>query len=263
MTFLQPFILFGLPLVLVPVLIHFLNRMRYRTVAWAAMMFLLTATRQSVRHAKLREILLLICRMAAVLFLIFFLARPLAGGWLGWAFHGAPDTVVLLIDRSPSMELHVQQDQPSKRVIALRRLAEAGRALEGRTRFVLIDSATRKGTEISSLSFLNDLPQTQPSDASADIPDLLQAAVDYVAANQSGRTEFWLASDLQVGDWQPENAARWAEVAARINGVAAGRAGSQLRSRRTRESGTSAEKYFRRSRRKRVAAKSAPRRNYS
>jgi len=213
MTFLQPYILWALPLVLVPVLIHFLNRMRYRTVAWAAMMFLLAATRQSVRHAKLREILLLACRVLAVLFLLFFLARPLAGGWLGWAFHGAPDTIVLLLDRSPSMELN------GKRAAVVRRLAEAARELEGRTRFVLIDSATRKPTEVSSPSFLAELPQTQPADASGNIPDLLQAAADYVASSQSGRTEFWLASDLQSADWQPDNAARWAEVAARISAL--------------------------------------------
>lgn len=213
MTFLQPYILWALPLVLVPVLIHFLNRMRYRTVAWAAMMFLLAATRQSVRHAKLREILLLACRVLAVLFLLVFLARPLAGGWLGWAFHGAPDTVVLLLDRSPSMELN------GKRAAVVRRFAEAARELEGHTRFVLIDSATRKPTEVSSPSFLAELPQTQPADASGNIPDLLQAAADYVAASQSGRTEFWLASDLQAADWQPDNAARWAEVSARISAL--------------------------------------------
>ncbi|MCG3149364.1 MAG: hypothetical protein PCFJNLEI_02824 [Verrucomicrobiae bacterium] len=213
MTFLQPYLLWALPLVLVPVLIHFLNRMRYRTVAWAAMMFLLTATRQSVRHAKLREILLLACRVLAVLFLILFLARPLAGGWLGWAFHGAPDTVVLLLDRSPSMELN------GKRAAVVSRLAEAARELDGSTRFVLIDSLTRKPTEVGSPGLLAELPQTQPADASGSIPDLLQAAVDYVAASQSGRTEFWLASDLQASDWQPDNVARWAEVSARISAL--------------------------------------------
>lgn len=217
MTFLQPYLLWALPLVAVPVLIHFLNRMRYRTVAWAAMMFLLAATRQSVRHAKLREILLLACRVAAVLFLILFLARPLAGGWLGWAFHGVPDTIVLLLDRSPSMETRVGQE--SKRTLALKRLHDAARALEGRSRFVVIDSTMRKATELSTLALLEELPQTQPSDAGANVPDLLQAAVDYVSSRQCGRTEFWLASDLQTADWQPENAARWAEVATRIGAL--------------------------------------------
>ena len=47
MNFLQPFLLWGLPLVFVPVVIHLLNRMRYRTVAWAAMMFVMAAMKHS------------------------------------------------------------------------------------------------------------------------------------------------------------------------------------------------------------------------
>ena len=48
MTFLQPFIMLGLPLVLVPVIIHLLNRLRHRPKPWAAMRFLLSATRSSI-----------------------------------------------------------------------------------------------------------------------------------------------------------------------------------------------------------------------
>ena len=43
MTFLQPFILWGLPLILIPVIIHLLNRRRFKRVDWAAMDFLLEA----------------------------------------------------------------------------------------------------------------------------------------------------------------------------------------------------------------------------
>src|SRR5438132_14401197 len=84
MTFLQPFILWGLPLALLPLVIHLLNRMRYRSIHWAAMSFLLSASRASTRYAKLRQILVLLCRIGALLALVFAVARPLAGGWLGW-----------------------------------------------------------------------------------------------------------------------------------------------------------------------------------
>jgi len=86
MTFLQSSLLWGLPLVALPVLIHLLNRMRYRTMPWAAMMFLLTASRHSVRHARLRHLLLLLCRVLVLVALIVALARPLVGGWAGWAW---------------------------------------------------------------------------------------------------------------------------------------------------------------------------------
>ena len=89
MTFLQPYILWGLPLVLLPVLIHLINRLRHRRQPWAAMRFLIAATRSSISHARLRQILVLMFRVLAVLMLILFLSRPLAGGWLGWAVSSA------------------------------------------------------------------------------------------------------------------------------------------------------------------------------
>ena len=103
MTFLQPWILWGLPLILIPVLIHLINRMRHRPQRWAAMQFLLAANRTSTSHAKLRQILVMLFRMLAVLMLVLFLSRPLAGGWLGWALSSAPDAILILLDRSASM----------------------------------------------------------------------------------------------------------------------------------------------------------------
>src|ERR1700722_15809103 len=105
MTFLQPFVLLGLPLVLVPVIIHLLNRLRHRPKPWAAMRFLLSATRSSTSHTKLRQFLILLFRVLAVAMLLIFLARPLAGGWLGFAVSSAPDAIILLLDRSASMEV--------------------------------------------------------------------------------------------------------------------------------------------------------------
>ena len=79
MTFLQPFILYGLPLVLTPILIHLLNRRRYKTHNWAAMRFLVMATRSSTSRAKLKQFLILLFRTLAVLCLVLFLGRPLVG----------------------------------------------------------------------------------------------------------------------------------------------------------------------------------------
>src|SRR5271155_1869287 len=107
MTFLQPWVLLGLPLVFLPIIIHLLNRLRHRPKPWAAMRFLLSATRSSTSHAKLRQFLILLCRVLAVAMLVLFLARPLAGGWLGWALSPAPDAILLLLDHSASMETDI------------------------------------------------------------------------------------------------------------------------------------------------------------
>src|SRR5688572_12115947 len=104
MTFLQPFILWGLPLLLIPIIIHLLNRLRHRPQPWGAMRFLRSANQSSISQAKLRQLLVLLFRVLTVVALVFFLSRPLAGGWLGWALSPAPEVILLVLDRSASME---------------------------------------------------------------------------------------------------------------------------------------------------------------
>src|SRR5947208_12090501 len=104
MSFLQPLLLAALPLVALPVIIHLINQRRYQTIHWGAMMFLLAANRMSRGYAKLRQMLILLFRMLAIAGLIFAVSRPLASGWLGRATGGRPDTTVILLDRSPSMQ---------------------------------------------------------------------------------------------------------------------------------------------------------------
>src|SRR5262249_20059167 len=151
--FLQPYILWGLPLILLPVVIHLINRMRHRPQPWAAMRFLISATRASTSHAKLRQFLVLLFRILAVLTLVLFLARPLAGGWMGWMLSSAPDVVVVLLDRSASMETKVSPSA-TKRDEALRLISQAAEQYQGVSHFILIDSALRTAQEVSNPSHL-------------------------------------------------------------------------------------------------------------
>ena len=143
MTFLQPNLLWALPLVLVPVVIHLITRLRHKPQPWAAMMFLVAASRASTSHAKLRQWLVLLFRVLAVLALILFLSRPLAGGWLGWAMAAAPDVILLVLDRSASMETKPGDGQPTRREQALRLFAEGAKPFERTSRLVLLDSALK------------------------------------------------------------------------------------------------------------------------
>ena len=59
MTFLQQAMLWGLFAVSVPIIIHLLNRRRFRTVDWGAMQFLLKATRDSRGKKRLKHLLIL------------------------------------------------------------------------------------------------------------------------------------------------------------------------------------------------------------
>ena len=215
MTFLQPFILWGLPLILLPVLIHLLNRMRHRPQPWAAMRFLVSATRSSVNNAKLRQWIILALRVLAVLMLILFLGRPLAGGWLGWALSPAPDAILILLDRSASMESTVPGSPNTKREQALETLVKAAEPFDESSHLILIDSASRTPQEMGRASVLKSLPQTAATETAADIPGLLASAVTWLLENRAGTAELWLASDLQKSSWHPEDP-RWQSLAAQL-----------------------------------------------
>ena len=91
---------------------------------------------------------------------------------------------------------------------------------------------------------LLDLPQTEPTDTAADIPGLLQAALDYITTNKTGRTDVWLLSDLAARPTGTPPGGRWQTLAQRLRRAAgralssallsAARAGRSRRDRRPR-----------------------------
>jgi hypothetical protein len=207
-TFLQPALLVALPLAALPVIIHLIHLYRRRQVKWAAMIFLLAAQRMNKGLSRLRQILILALRVLAIAALIFVITRPLAGGWLGLT-GGAPDTVLILLDRSASMEQQNMATGVSKRVAGLRNITKAiNDAVGTRSHLVLIDSATGTPQPLEKADALLDLPQTERTDTGADMPALLQSALDYISANKTGRTDVWLLSDLQQSDWDAASG-RW------------------------------------------------------
>ncbi len=74
------FAIAGLIVAVGPVVIHLLNRRRYRTVEWGAMAFLKKAMHRTRRALRLRDLLLLALRTAALLLFGLALARPFASG---------------------------------------------------------------------------------------------------------------------------------------------------------------------------------------
>ena len=71
----------------------------------------------------------------------------------------------------------------------------------GSNRWVLIDSATLTPRDIETPEALLESVAKQPSSASADLPELLQVAHDYIKENRTGQTEVWMLSDLRENDW--------------------------------------------------------------
>ena len=76
MSFLNPLLLFGLAAVAVPIIIHLLNRRKFRKIDWAAMKFVKLSIDQNQRRMKLEDLILLLLRCALLALLALALARP-------------------------------------------------------------------------------------------------------------------------------------------------------------------------------------------
>jgi len=221
MSFVNPILLAALPLMSLPIVIHLINQNRHRTMPWGAMMFLVTAKRMTKRMERLRHVLIMLMRMLAIGALIFAVSRPLARGrWTG-AGIGKTDTTLILLDRSVSMEAKDLQAGESKRSTALKKLSQFFRERDHGTHLVLIDGATGRRHTLDSTKGLTELPLTDATATSADIPRMLEAALDYLKANDSGRADIWICSDLSENDWDC-GSGRWAAIRrefARLEGV--------------------------------------------
>lgn len=98
-----PFLWWGLPFVAAPVVIHLINLLRHRKVRWAAMEFLLASQRKYRTRILLKQILLLLLRVAAVLGIVLAMAQPRWKTALGRMLGGATTAHVVLLDDSYSM----------------------------------------------------------------------------------------------------------------------------------------------------------------
>src|SRR5918993_412065 len=88
MAFLSPILLWGLALASVPIIIHLLNRRRFRLIDWAPMKYLKLTIKTNRRRMRIEQFLLLAVRTLAVVALILAVARPVLsatglGSWLG------------------------------------------------------------------------------------------------------------------------------------------------------------------------------------
>ena len=69
-------LLYALAAAAVPIVIHLLNRRKFREVPWAAMRFLLAAIRKNRRRIRIEQWLLLAIRTLVVLLVVTAMAKP-------------------------------------------------------------------------------------------------------------------------------------------------------------------------------------------
>jgi hypothetical protein len=104
MTFLNPFVLFGLVAASIPLLLHLLNLRKLQTIDFSSLTFLKELQQTKIRRLKLRQLLLLIIRTLLIIFIVLAFARPaIRGTILGSIGSHANSTVIIILDDSFTM----------------------------------------------------------------------------------------------------------------------------------------------------------------
>jgi hypothetical protein len=109
--FLNPwYMVAGGALVSAPIIIHLINRMRFKRIRWAAMEFLLKSQKRNRRRLIIEQLVLLALRCLLVLLAGFLVARFVGAVEQG----GAGTTHLVVLDDTPSMADHWTERGPSR-----------------------------------------------------------------------------------------------------------------------------------------------------
>jgi Aerotolerance regulator N-terminal/von Willebrand factor type A domain len=123
LSFLSPLFLFGVAAAAIPIAIHLFHRRTEPVVEFSAMRFLRRAPVEQSRRRRLREMLLLALRVAALLLLALAFARPFLSE--SAAALATPATMVL-VDTSVSMSAPGQFDRARTKAAEILRAAAPG-----------------------------------------------------------------------------------------------------------------------------------------
>jgi len=105
MTFLNPAILFGLIAASIPIVLHFLNLRKLKRVEFSTLAFLKELQKTKIKRIKLKQWLLLLLRIAIIIFLVMAFARPTVKNFTIGNSSTAKTTAVIIIDNTFSMSV--------------------------------------------------------------------------------------------------------------------------------------------------------------
>jgi hypothetical protein len=208
-TFLSPLFLIGILSAAIPLIIHLSRSRRTKKMQFSTTRFFTDQFLRSYRMSRLKELLLLVCRMALCALFAVALARPLLLP-KAQAFRASPSrAVVIVLDDSASMG-YVENGVP---------LFERARNVAGE-----LLAGLRAGNDTASLVLAArraDGPQVLFPQPTTELGDVLQAvdslrvsalatdlrgaieqAEAVVRASSAASKEIYIISDLQKSGWE-------------------------------------------------------------
>lgn len=214
MTFLEPFYLLLGGAAAVPLVLHLMRRRLHNQIDFPAATYLARAERENIRQIRMRNLLLMLLRILAVLLLAVAAARPLG------AFFGAghvPTALAVVLDNSLSTSAIVG-GQPV--LATLRgRAREAVQAASSSDRLWLV-TASGQVTGGTREQLLEAIDRTDALAGRGDLATAITRASGLVAGAGLGAQQVVVVTDGQATSWPEPVSAGSARVSVLVPDVA-------------------------------------------
>jgi Aerotolerance regulator N-terminal/CARDB len=207
----------GAALLAVPVIIHLINRLRYRRVRFAAMEFLLQSQQRNRRRLLIEQLLLLLLRMAIVAAILLLISRLVLDPSALWAFRGGKSHHVVLLDDSGSMQDRWGETSAFKEALSIvRRLVAEGARRPGTQQCTLLllshpDRPLFLKHDVNNafaVELENTFERLECSHQALDLVTGIDAAGKLLAQDPGAVRHLHVISDFRAYDWRERPALR-------------------------------------------------------
>ena len=204
MVFLNPLLLFGLAAASIPVILHFFNLRKLRTIEFSTLSFLKELQKTKIRRLKIRQWILLALRVLTIILLVTAFSRPAFKGSVGSSSQ-VKSTMVIILDDSYSMTATNNQgdllSQAKDVALNIVELLKEGDDIH----FIRLSEA-KPGASLelfpSHTDFLlvrNTIREIKPSYIHCNIENALRLSARLLANSQNISKEVFIISDFQSG----------------------------------------------------------------
>jgi len=206
MSFLNPAMLFGMTALAIPIIVHLLNRRRFKKIQWAAMRFLQVSLERNQRRMKVEDWILLLLRMAIVALIALAASRPTTD-WLKSKGLSSKVTASIIIDSSASMLKKDEAEQENRFSIAQKIAGEVLNNLPKGSATSVILGANSSGKGIKEPTHdtaraRRTLDQSKATHRGSDLFPAIESAIATLQDRPSSQKEIVIITDGESSAWR-------------------------------------------------------------
>lgn len=203
-----PWLLAGLALAAIPIILHLLYKRRYREVEWAAMKFLLEASRKNSRRIRLEQLLLLAVRVLILVLVVGALAEPYVESFGESNQAAAPTQRIIVLDASFSMGTQVGENTRFDRARRIaERIVQEARPGDGLHLARIANSEPRiivRQPAYQREPILQEIDRLALTQESGDLQATLERLLEMLGGESKfHHSEIYFLSDFQRPTWLP------------------------------------------------------------